>query len=432
MPRAIHHLLILGAAGQMTQVAARAICAAHPALQVTLADRDLAGLERVAKGCGSAQVAIRKVDLFDDEALRQALATVDFVILGAGPFYKTAERVMQACVAARVSYMDIDDDVESTLRALELDGRAREAGVTLYVGHGASPGLSNVLALDLLQRLEKAEELEVAWCVGDDPHARLGRAVAEHTLHIGAGEYTGFHEGRRAQRESYGADAVFPLAEPLGNYRLYECAHPEPVMFGFTHPELRSVICWGGLHPQPLNGALRGLALAVREGRLGLDEACDLLLAASPDNAAARAGAARPSASRQARAAGHALVGMVRQLGAGRASLRDFGPVLARRGARRAAALVGIGARARGMRAGRACELLARVHVSVPPTGGGAMAAITGACEASFFQQAMAGDTASPGVAFPQAWVRPQEFYAALARQLSAVGGSFRVSVDEG
>lgn len=425
MPSPIRHVLIIGAAGQMTRVAARTICEAEPAFRVTLADRDLATVERLAEACGGSRVTAAQLDLFDDVALREALAGVDFVILGAGPFFKTADRVMRACIEAGASYMDIDDDVESTLAALELDEAAREAGVTLYVGHGASPGLSNVLGLDLMQRLDETDDLEVAWCVGEDPDANLGRAVAEHTLHIGAGEYVGFREGRREKRESYADSTLFPMAPPLGTYRLYECAHPEPVMFGFTHPSLRNVICWGGLHPQPLNGALRGVATAVRDGRLGLDDARAFLLASTPSKDRAR----DPSASvrGRARAARHALTAMLGQLTSGRSTLRDFKPLFSAPHE----VVVGIGARARGRRGGEPCELVARVQASPLEAEGGAMAAVTGGCEALFFQLATAGEGGKPGVAFPQAWVQPQQLYSALATLASRMGGSFHVSVDE-
>ncbi len=415
------HLLVLGAAGQMTSVATRLVCAGDPALRVTLADRDPGALARLAAQLGSGRAQTAALDLFDESALRRAVEGASFVINGAGPFHRTAGPVMRACIAAGASYMDIDDDVESTLDAIDLDGAARLAGVTLYVGHGASPGFSNVLALDAMRRLDEPRAVEVAWCVGESGGDAIGRAVAEHTLHIGAGETTGWRDGRRCRRESFAQSTAFPLADPPGAYRLYECAHPEPVMLGFSHPRLRDVVCWGGLHPQPLNGALRGIAVAVRNGRLDLDDACAFLQSSARDSKRDEGSDGASRAQRPgARAARFAIGGMLRQALRRESSLREVWAALRpRRGAGHTAQPVsGIGARARGLRGGRAAEVVARVRLGAGEQradGAGSMAAATGACEAAFFELARAGG-AAPGVAFPEMWAEPAAFYAALAR----------------
>jgi len=162
-----------------------------------------------------------------------------------------------------------------------------------------------------------------------------------------------------------------------------------------------------------------------------LEQARAFVLAASPASSRKAAGEPGATARGHARAARHALVGMLKQLESGRASLREFVPLVSRRGMRREPAVLGLGARARGMRGGKACELVARVEVSVPPLEGGAMAAITGACEALFFRLATTGDGGEAGVLLPQSWVQPQRFYSALATLVSRAGGSFRVSVDD-
>ncbi|MBW2087346.1 MAG: saccharopine dehydrogenase, partial [Deltaproteobacteria bacterium] len=48
---------------------------------------------------------------------------------------------------ARCHYIDINDDWEPTLDMLKLDEEARQAGITAIIGMGASPGVSNLLAV---------------------------------------------------------------------------------------------------------------------------------------------------------------------------------------------------------------------------------------------------------------------------------------------
>lgn len=409
-------ILVIGAAGQMTSVTVLALCRALPQLRVTLADRDVDAVARLAERVSPARVARATFDLYDASALARAVARAAVTVNGAGPYHRTAAPVMRACIAAGTHYFDIDDDVESTLQALDLDAAARAAGVTLYVGHGASPGFTNVLARDVLSRLDAAHEVEVAWCVGEQRGAVLGRAVAEHTMHIGAGDFVGWFDGGRGTRPSFAADAIFPLAPPLGDYRLYECAHPEPVMLGHTFPQLRRAVCWGGLHPAPLNGIVRGLAGAVRAGRLSMDEACDFLQSVS---------AGGPGTWRGWR---QALSGVWRQWHEGHiagadvlryaaSTLRGGGPPPAS----------GIGARARGLRAGRACAVVARVRTE-GADGTDAMAALTGLSAATFFQ--LSRQLPAPaGVAFPEMWVDPARFYATLNAHLRELGAALAVEV---
>ncbi|MFN8640682.1 MAG: saccharopine dehydrogenase NADP-binding domain-containing protein [Candidatus Binatia bacterium] len=410
-------LLVIGAAGQMTSVTVLALCRTQPELRVMLADLDADAVARLAARAAPARVACARIDLFDPSALARAVATADAVINGAGPYHRTAAPVMRACLDAGASYFDIDDDVESTLQALELADAARAAGVTLYVGHGASPGFTNVLARDVLDRLDVATDVEVAWCVGEQRGAILGRAVAEHTMHIGAGDFTGWRDGHRVTRASFAADAVFPLAPPLGDYRLFECAHPEPVMLGHSFPQLRDAICWGGLHPAPLNGIVRGLATAVRAGRLSMDEACRFLQAVSAGGAGSWRGWY------------HALGGVWRQWREGRVAA---GEVL--RYARAAIGgggpppASGIGARPR--RARRAGVRGRRPRPCRGAQGADAMAALTGLSAATFFQLARE-QRAPAGVAFAETWVAPERFYASLNTHLRTLGAAVTVETTE-
>ena len=52
-----------------------------------------------------------------------------------------------AAIEAGAHYLDICDDWEPTLDMLELGERARARGVTAVIGMGASPGLTNLLAM---------------------------------------------------------------------------------------------------------------------------------------------------------------------------------------------------------------------------------------------------------------------------------------------
>ena len=150
------------------------------------------------------------------DELRASLANAVLAIHCAGPFHKTAAPVRALCLELGVDYLDIDDDVESTLEAIALHERAVAAGVGLFVGHGASPGFTNMLALDLIRRLDEPHSVEVAWTVGDEGKTDLGRAVAEHTMHIGAGTCLTWREGRQVTHQSFAELAGLPDGSGAG------------------------------------------------------------------------------------------------------------------------------------------------------------------------------------------------------------------------
>ncbi|MFJ8660407.1 hypothetical protein [Streptomyces sp. NPDC093795] len=83
--------------------------------------------------------------------------------------------MITACIELKVPYLDFDDDVESTQHALGLADKAQEAGIPLCIGCGASPGMSNVLAVDAANELDTVEDIEMFWTVGDERPASVGR-----------------------------------------------------------------------------------------------------------------------------------------------------------------------------------------------------------------------------------------------------------------
>jgi saccharopine dehydrogenase-like NADP-dependent oxidoreductase len=69
--------------------------------------------------------------------------------------------VMQACLAARVPYLDFGGLFHMTRKQLEWDAKFRAAGVLAIPGLGQVPGVSNVLALEATKDLERVESIVI-------------------------------------------------------------------------------------------------------------------------------------------------------------------------------------------------------------------------------------------------------------------------------
>ncbi|WP_030174266.1 saccharopine dehydrogenase family protein [Spirillospora albida] len=221
-------VLALGGAGAMGAAAVRA-AARLPGVAITVGDRDVDAARRLRLGTP------RHVDVSDERSLHAALEDADVVLNTVGPYYRFGPAVLRAAIATRTHYLDICDDWEPTLAMLDLDADARAAGVCAVVGMGASPGVSNLLAVRAARGLEAVHDVHTAWPVdvppGPDedllgPDGRPG-AAAVHWMQQISGEIAVVEDGRLVHRPPL---RPVTLALPGGRTgTAYTVGHPEPV-----------------------------------------------------------------------------------------------------------------------------------------------------------------------------------------------------------
>ena len=129
-------------------------------------------------------------------AIAAALADVDTVLNGAGPFAQTAPALVAACLAARVNYLDITGEIEVIELAAGHDEQAQHVGVTLIPAVGFDVVPTDCLAAMLAERLPDADRLELAFAM----EGRISRGTAKTMLAAVPGGGRG--ADRRADRES--------------------------------------------------------------------------------------------------------------------------------------------------------------------------------------------------------------------------------------
>ena len=396
-------IVFIGAAGEMCRVAIEDFVKAGGDWELVLCDIRADTLGPLARSLPQGRATVQRLDLFDNDSLRQVIDGAAVVVLGAGPYIRTSEPVIEACLEAKVPYLDFDDDVESTEAALARHERARQAGVPILVGCGASPGLTNVMTADAASELDTVERIDVCWATGDERPSPYGRAVLEHAIHISAGPCVTWEYGHRVVHETFVETEVMPLGNSLGNYRLYESAHPETVTMPRRWPNAQRVRVLGGLDPQPANGVLRGVALAVHKGNLSMDEAIDFLDDIMTDGRG------------NAKGWRYALSGLGGQVARGEVKLGEALEYLVKGVRRKHYKYRGINyTRVTGIRDGQRVSVVRRVPVSGPGTPWTSMAALTGACTAAFMMLALDGLDGLAGVLAPEDWADPEGLYAKL------------------
>ncbi|CAA9518099.1 MAG: hypothetical protein AVDCRST_MAG30-2886 [uncultured Solirubrobacteraceae bacterium] len=398
-------VVVIGAGGDMCSVAVRRLAAHAPGVGLILTDLRPEPVQRLAASLGPGRATVGTLDLFDARALRERIRGAALVILGAGPFMRTAEPVLEACIAEGVDYLDFDDDTASTDAALARDGAVRRAGIAAYIGAGASPGLTNVMARDAASQLDELDTLDVAWCSGDEGPKGHAPAVIEHLVHAFGGPVPSWRDGRRVDVEAFADSEIVDLGGDLGPFRLYECGHPESVTLPRRYPDARRIRVLGGFHPQPTNGMVRGVSAAVIDGRLTMREAVEFFTDVLQD------GSGTPRGWRWA------LRGIAGQALRREESVRSIAGFLGQ-GLRKQhpAWRGGIVCRATGRIDGAPASVVRRFAC---PSGGRtwtSMAAVTGHCVAAFAVLALEGRGTEAGVLCPEDWVEPQALYAAMQR----------------
>ncbi len=137
-------IVVLGGAGAMAQVIVRDLLESSDADLIGVADVNFEAASRLVSLLGSSRAEALKVDVTDAPALKRLVSQYDVVVNST--WYQFNLLVMEAAIQSGVHYLDLGGLYHMTLKQLELDARAKDAGITCILGMGSSPGTMNVLA----------------------------------------------------------------------------------------------------------------------------------------------------------------------------------------------------------------------------------------------------------------------------------------------
>ena len=114
-----------------------------------------------------------------DSVQSGSLEGVGVVLNLAGPFARTAEPLMLACMAAGVDYLDITAEINVYRLAEELDQTARQAGVMLLPGVGWDVVPTDCLAVHVARRVKNPRLLRMALQVAGSMSRGSASSVSE-------------------------------------------------------------------------------------------------------------------------------------------------------------------------------------------------------------------------------------------------------------
>jgi hypothetical protein len=317
-------------AGAVGARAARQLASTPGVDQVVVTDLDTDRVRAVV-------ASIADPEVVQGGDLEQAGAGSDVVVVAVAPgsHRAWAERGLEQG-AAVVSTSDGEDDVRSLLALHE---EARERGLTVVVGAGFAPGLTDVLAAHAAVRFDAVDEIHVA-SVGTG-----GPSCARQHHRALAGEALDWRDGAWLRRRAGSGRELCWFPDPVGPEDCYRAAVPDALLLVPVFPGVQRVTARMGanrrdrltarlpmLRPPHAEGGIGAVRVEVR-GRRGAVR--DVAVLGAMDRPAVAAGAVA------AVAAVWVGEGRLRGPGAlGLAALAEPGPFLAdlaRRGVKAAA-----------------------------------------------------------------------------------------------
>lgn len=219
--------------GSVGEVIARTIAREPEISKVVLADIDADRVDEVSGAIG-AKAQRLELDVNDGAGLARALRDVDLVVNALVPRYNL--EVMQACLEARTSYLDMATagprDIVGTAdvdEQLALDAQFKQRDLTALLCLGVDPGASDVFARYLYDQLDTVEAFvvldgdtgvvegfDVSCCFSPDT------MLEECTL-----PPTSYDHGKSLHYEPLSRSFEFDFPAPVGRLRVWNTDHEE-------------------------------------------------------------------------------------------------------------------------------------------------------------------------------------------------------------
>ncbi len=230
-------IVVLGGAGLMGPGIVQDLANIPQVSQITVADLDAAGAQRVVEQVPESNLEAVAVDVREPAVVERVLRDADACV-NAVQYYFNLD-VMQACLRTRTPYVDLGGLFYVTRKQLALTPAFTEAGVTAILGLGSSPGVSNVAAacaVEALDRIESIHLYNATDTVEEDP---LGQTYSLRTiLDEIIQEPVVFQDGAFTTVEPLSGQELFPFQPPVGLRKVHHSLHSELATLPLTYAGL--------------------------------------------------------------------------------------------------------------------------------------------------------------------------------------------------
>ncbi|XP_058098667.1 uncharacterized protein LOC131243365 isoform X3 [Magnolia sinica] len=144
-------VLIMGGTGRVGGSTARTLSKLCPDLRILIGGRNREKGAALVSTLGENSEFV-EVNIDNVNTLEAALNDVDLVVHAAGPFQRADKcTVLEAAISTKTAYVDVCDDTIYACRAKSFHEKAVAADVPAITTGGIYPGVSNVMAAELVR-----------------------------------------------------------------------------------------------------------------------------------------------------------------------------------------------------------------------------------------------------------------------------------------
>lgn len=233
-------ILIIGGAGAMGRLTVKDLASDPQVKRLTVADINISAAEHLISGMDSpAKLDAVRLDALNRQQVLNAMQGYDLIVSSIGPFYVFEELLVEAAIQSGVDYISICDEWDVMQKVQERFGKpAKDAGVKIVCGMGASPGLTNMLAKYLSNQLDEVSSIEISVYLPLDSGA--GPAAIKHGVYIMTEDMAVWREGS-LQMIKPCSESVRKDFPDNRSVRLWNMGHSEPLTLSANIKGVRNV-----------------------------------------------------------------------------------------------------------------------------------------------------------------------------------------------
>jgi lysine 6-dehydrogenase len=217
-------IIILGGCGAMGSEVTRDLAHTSDFDEIVIADANLLKAQALADELGGGRVRAEHIDVRDESTLAERLS--GFEVVANATTYHFGLIATRAAIKARVNYLDLGG-LFNTPKQLELDEAAREAGVTICLGCGATPGVTNLMTRHAADQMDRVDQVHIAFASFRSiaPSAGLLDTVLDE-FSPGSRRFY-WEDGNFVEVPAFSGAKRIRFSDPVGEIETYYVPHSE-------------------------------------------------------------------------------------------------------------------------------------------------------------------------------------------------------------
>ncbi|MDH5712964.1 MAG: saccharopine dehydrogenase NADP-binding domain-containing protein, partial [Candidatus Bathyarchaeota archaeon] len=207
-------ILVLGGYGVQGSVICTDLSKSPEISEVVCAGRKLETAKRLVNWLNSEKVSAQRVDVSKTDDLRKALREIDVVVNSTLPRFNL--KIMEEALQAGAHYVDLASGppYENIPRELELSDKWKDAGLTALINTGISPGITNVLAKNATEKLDRVNEVIIRFYAKFKAKESISRWSPETMWMDMAEEPVVFENGKFKKVPPFSGREVYKFPDP--------------------------------------------------------------------------------------------------------------------------------------------------------------------------------------------------------------------------